>query len=401
MTSPLSNYSLMMSTPAIQGISPIMSLDGIARNWQRSIRLNGGFWTGSFEVVADPDTLVSYYESWLGNHISETSGGVPTWEGLVYELELQSSNLARRKTFDDMTNRVACNYKDDRTSFANNTASRNFYGTKADVLDYGGTDEDGADQMRDTYLKRYAWPISNPVGPVTSYSPASLRVLVCGYIFTVNWQFATLNEENNISDMISSLINGDVELVTIGKIDTNSQSISLEANVSDVDQIPQRVWDLIADDMLPVGDEDGDIWRFYVDLDQLCYYNELSMTPAYYVSEGTVRYSSSQDLDVPPWLLGPGVYRDLDFRTIGQEQDSIYLDARDFIVEEVEVSDTGGIALKSLGYDDSAFIASLNTYSQLSSGDGDNDHEMKWRWGDMSDEQRDWWSNGRVGPAPG
>lgn len=382
-----------------------MSLDGLAENWTRKTRLNGGYWTGTFEIsTVDPDTLTAYYESWIGNHIAETSGGgAQSWEGMIYELELMTGNIAWRKSFDDMANKVAVNYQETRTSFLDRTPSQNLYGIKEEVIDYGGSGSSAAEAMRLKYLRNFAYPKSNPVGPVSLFPTAVLRVKVCGYIFTLNWKYATIDTTAGISTIITDILTNDSEFLEIGKIDSNTQEVEIEADIGNLDHAPMRAWDLIADDFLPMGDVDGDIWRFYVDNNRLTFYNELSMTPTYYVSAGSVRYSSSQNLDVPAWWVQPGVYRDLDFRTVGQEQDSIFLDNRDFIVEEVEVSASGGLVIKSLGYDDADFIASLQAFQDSGGGGGGGGggkHKHKWRWGDMTDEQRAWWIGGKIGPAP-
>jgi hypothetical protein len=109
----MSDYSLFMF-PNILGLSggtgTIQNLTSRARDWKRSTRANGGFWLGSFVLDGTDSEKLDAFYGWLGSHVEERSGGGVTWEGMVYEMDLNYYGVRRKVSLDDMFNAVSTTY---------------------------------------------------------------------------------------------------------------------------------------------------------------------------------------------------------------------------------------------------------------------------------------------------
>jgi len=107
------NYDLMLF-PNILGLTggtrTFTSLTTKARDWKRSTRANGGFWKGTFTVEGTDEEKLDYFYTWLGSHVVERAGGMTTWEGMVFEMDLNHYGVRRRVSLDDMFNSVSTTY---------------------------------------------------------------------------------------------------------------------------------------------------------------------------------------------------------------------------------------------------------------------------------------------------
>jgi hypothetical protein len=77
--------------PAIGTARLPYDIDSLARGYKRATRAIGGYWTGSFDISgedATPGQLREFFDSWLGCVVKEYTGGMPTWEGMVYSMNL-------------------------------------------------------------------------------------------------------------------------------------------------------------------------------------------------------------------------------------------------------------------------------------------------------------------------
>lgn len=191
-------YSLVLSTPVIQietqGAEPtvLADLTTVASDWRRTIRLQGGFWDGSFSLPLTAEARYGF-DTWMGAHVVERSDGVISWEGFIYEMELSENGLVQRRSFDDMCNKDRSNYQEldggeEETDWATNDLSILSYGTKECVLDVETDFSDLAELARDTYLAEHGWPWPRPVS-FSNPQDAKLTVSCCGYVFTLNWKY--------------------------------------------------------------------------------------------------------------------------------------------------------------------------------------------------------------------
>lgn len=107
------DYTLRLYGSVLQADPPnfVMDLTRIAQGWRRSIRSNGGYWLGKFTLSGrDATELQSAFETWLGYHVREVSGGMTSWEGMVYEMDLVANGVRRRRSLDLVQNAVMTTY---------------------------------------------------------------------------------------------------------------------------------------------------------------------------------------------------------------------------------------------------------------------------------------------------
>lgn len=194
------DYSLRVFTPILSTPKTLVAdVTTGAANWKRSIRSHGGYWVGSFRLQGPIDFLQDFFANRLGYHLEE-SVGVKTWEGMIYDMELQTSGVTRRRTFDDMYNAVKTAYINQNnegkiTSFNTDTQSIASYGRREVILARDGLQLSAAEKVRDTFLKENTWPWARPVAVLRRTRQPTLIVRACGYVFTGNWRYVTVITE--------------------------------------------------------------------------------------------------------------------------------------------------------------------------------------------------------------
>jgi len=399
------SYSLQLMTPVIDGgTSPIVSLTDIALGWERVIHLQGGYWSGHFDILGDASELTDYFYNWLNLHIQEESGGLRTWEGRIVEMDLSTGNATRRKSLLTMANKVRVDYTDDngdsqRTAWATQAQSIAQYGEQWEILGAYDYIQLTAEAKRAFYLAHNAWPIARPAGGIAAAEYAALSVTVGGYIGTLNNRYTTTGVGvGNLSARISEIVTTDSEFLVVTRIDTNTVQVS---NVLD-DDSPIRPWDLILE-YAELGDADQNLWRFFVDNDRRVYYHQLATQPTYFLRGGQVYLSSGGGAALEPWQMQPGIYRDLDVPVSGKEKGSVLDDLRDIIVDKVRVSADGQYTLSAadIMYDEQ--FDALQNYlvaAEIPKVAETPEKKRKFTWPTMNEAQRAW-LRGRIGPYPG
>ena len=83
-------------------------LRGATDSWERSIRLQGGYWLGKFNIYGEVTKLNSIFNNWLGFDVTERQGGV-TWEGMIYGMEFHH-NIVRERKLDSVYNAIKVFY---------------------------------------------------------------------------------------------------------------------------------------------------------------------------------------------------------------------------------------------------------------------------------------------------
>lgn len=362
---------LKLFTSVLAGKNFVKSLTQEALNWRRTIRLNGGYWQGTFRIVAPMGTLVDYFYNWLGWHFEESVQGVTSWEGMIYEMVLNTPNASRVKSLDKLYNHCRVKYVDSGgadqiTAAADLDASLARYGQREAIEDVGEFDATAAAARRDTYLKEYGWPWARPQASGMG-EEASLDVTVCGYVFTANWRHTTQADDatDTVHDFISDILTNDcAEFLTVGTLGANTTSV--ERSVDDY----TRAWELIQK-LVKVGDASGNIYRAYVRSDRKFYYEQLNKTgPENYIVKGMIagRLDASEALN--PWFVQPGVFRDMDTPLSYTEEGSYLNNARDMIVEEVSCGMNSGLTWQALDYSESAQLAAFQEYAKESAMSG-------------------------------
>jgi len=350
-------YSLRLYTSAVAGTPGFIGdLTNSALGWRRSIRGAGGYWIGNFEMTGDLATLQQFFYERLGCHVEERSGGVVTWEGMVYEIDLTWGGIQRRRTLENMSNYAIVNYTDvdsgqqAETSAGQAADSVTRYGRKENRVTVTNVTVTEANAQRDTAVKRNAWPWARPVSIGRGSGQASLAVTVCGYAFTLNWRYlssTTLDGvTGNASTFVSNILTNDAQLVTAGTVNTNTLQVKRESTT------PLRAWDAIQR-VTGMGDASGNVWRSYVTTGRKLNYEQIvTTTPSYYWRNGSLYAGAALRNEFNPYQVVPGVLRDAEYPLTRSESGSFLGDARDIWIEEVKVDADGRVALTSEAFVD-------------------------------------------------
>ena len=99
-------YALNLYNSVKRGSGFIADITDRAKNWKRSIRRIGGFWTGSFDYQGNPDELDDLFFDGLMKEVRETSGGVQAWQGFIGDMIYKRGSITWRRSFQDVSNAV-------------------------------------------------------------------------------------------------------------------------------------------------------------------------------------------------------------------------------------------------------------------------------------------------------
>lgn len=361
--------SLRVFTPLVQSsFNPVFmdDLSDRAVGWSRTIHRDAGYLDGEFIIPGSGLELERMMQEYIGAHFEERSGGMKTWEGLIYEMDLAKNGTIYRTTLDLMVNYVTAKYIDENgdiqtTSAAQNTDSQGKYGRKDDLLLLDGFKQAEAENRRDAYLSSREYP-----QPFTmSFSadrPDGLEVKVLGYVHTAAWRYESVGDasEGNISTYINELIATDCEFLQAGSIATNTAQHVKTTN------LPMRVFDVLKE-LADIG-IGGVPARLYVDNDRRVNYEALDVTPKYYSQNGRFYTSVGGQAEINRWQVRPGVVRNMSYPFSKRYKNSLFEDARDAYLVEVEAGD-GGLYPKTEIFDEGQFWATESrwkkTLSQL------------------------------------
>jgi len=233
-----------------------------AVDWTRSIRSQGGFWTGDFTITdatMSSRDIMWIYETAIGKQIFENTGGMITWEGEVVEMTLSRDGIQFTITLNPERwhNYVAVNYGHAVTAASENTGSSDLYG-ECQYIDYVGTayTATAAVARRDRRLLENAFPRSRATGGLSTETTeqlgsTSLHVVAAGYCLGMNRRYQTTDvAAANVSTQIATLV-GNSEFVTMGGYVTNTLQVPITAA-----GINPRLWDLIQE-LMDMGDASG------------------------------------------------------------------------------------------------------------------------------------------------
>jgi hypothetical protein len=338
---------------------------------RRSIRRNGGFWQFSRTLYGSEATLFDWFTTWLGCHLVERSGSAITWEGMVYELEIEIAGERRRRSLDDMKNAVSTTYQSAgvvaETAYATQAQSIARYRRSEDRLLLDNYPLATAQAYRDTVLAERGWPWPRPQGR-TAPGPARLDVRACGYVFTGNWLFVEEGDgtDDDVDDWMAEIVGsvvglssnhggavagaGDCQFLKTGSLSANTLQVTKLA------ETPVRAWDVIQE-LAQLGDANGDPWSAWVDVGQVVHYQKADLTPRYFLRQG-VLYDTPGGRDaVNPFAVRPAVVRNMDYPARAVEPGSMLADARDSLVDEVEVDEAGVITLRPAGLSEADVLA--------------------------------------------
>jgi hypothetical protein len=350
------NYALRLFTPLAGTSVFVEDITQKAIGWNRSWRSMGGCWYGQFDVAGTlPDLQTWFYER-LGYHVEERSGGV-SWEGLVYEMDLQHQGVTRRRSLDMVANYVIAYYTDTAdgltktTSAASDAVSIARYGRKEEIVFCDNVPQTAAEKRRDTVLKEKSWPWARPMSVNPKAGKPTLRVSVCGYVWTANWRYSTVNDggTGNVSTWISAIL-ADCPLLVEGTTTANTLQVVRTL------RSPARAWDKIKE-LSELGDASGNPWDFRVETGRRTKYAARDViSPAYYLRQEGLYTSVGAAISANPWLVRPGLLRDANYPVRRQDPGAWLPDVRDMYMEQVQVSERG-ISFQAGNFSESGLMA--------------------------------------------
>lgn len=319
----------------------VMSLTTLAKDWHRSTRGNGGFWHGSFMLEGDLPFLQNFFYRYLGNDIQEKVGRWTTWAGMIYEIDLEAQGVKRRRSLDNMYNAVKTINDAGVAAWSTDTDSIARYGRREILIPTNGLEAATVVAQRDSVLKETAWPWARPIGFVDR-EVQRLRVTVCGYIFTANWRYVTATDDNtgNVNTWISNIVATDCEFLNEVSIDTNTLQIKRTL------QMDERAWDVIGN-LVALGDATPSPWQFQVGGGGTVYYRAIDIAPLYYLRQGGLYSRVGSRTQLNPWMVQPGVARDVAYPVRRGEPGNPWLQsAADIWIEEIEIGIDSELILK-------------------------------------------------------
>lgn len=339
--------------------------------WQRSTRLQGGCWQGTFTLSGDLNYLLDWFYNRLGYHVEERSFGTPTWDGQIYEMTLNSKGVSRTRSLDDMENAVTIRVRDAETDVVVNTSvfilapAIARYGRKETILPIDAFDVATANMFGSNYVTAYGYPRPYAQAGGSAFDlgeQPTLDVVVRGYGFTANWQHVGDSADlttTNINTWIQEIVEDDCPFLSIGRIHTNARQVLRKLDND------TRSWNQIQY-LTRLGDDSGNFYRAFVQPGRLFYYMTLNTSfPSYFVRNGELYTNLNVRLQARnQWAAQPGVYRDLDYPVRRTEYGSLFSDGRDFLVDQVTVGTRSGISWNAIEYTEADQIAAQYEYQQ-------------------------------------
>jgi hypothetical protein len=334
------DYALLLST-VTDGFQA--DITKTAQDWERATRLQGGFWQGTFRVEDKIATLQEWFYNRLGWQVQERSNKGITWEGLIYEMELTTNGVTRRRSLDTIGNELLWDHGNSWSSTTlRNEESIRRYGTKQNYL---GARGDFLDPPTNE-LASSAWPWARAIGIAPREKDSYLDVTVCGYIFTLNWRYVFSNWWDptkywTVGEWIADELGRNRgDFLVLGDVKANTLPIQKYMLGR------ERVWDFLQE-LTAMGDAAGKPWRIWVGPGRRVHYGPVDLTVRGYLRGGTVHTSVGGIANLAPRSLAPGVIRDTEYPRERSEPGSVLADARDLLVEEVQVDAENRLSLRT------------------------------------------------------
>ena len=311
-----------------------------AQEYRCSKRWQGGHWDASWWLPLDPDNGLDedYLRDWFNNrlflaHQARLSNKV-VWDGLLWSMELTIEGETERRDVGSVFNALAgvyTNASDNTTydtgfSLADNVR---LYGQRQEIIVKNFVSAAEAAAAVASNLKLLSDDNPQPIG-INPNAKDGLRVQAVGKCFTINNRFVTAGDDStdDMSQYVREIIQGDCDQVTPGNIQSNTlqRRKSVQGYV--------RAWDALME-MVDAGDGTNP-WRLWVTLGRVNY-TIADPTPVMFWN-GRAGGITHPNGNRSPWLIEPGVLRNLTQRAGTRPSDSFLTDARDRMVYELEMS---------------------------------------------------------------
>ncbi|MBN1535183.1 MAG: hypothetical protein JW908_00520 [Anaerolineales bacterium] len=349
-------YTLSLYQPVLIGSHRIADITDLALDWRRSIRMQGGYWMGSFTIVDKPSVCEDFFHTCLGCHVAEhINGPDPSWEGMVAEMAYDPVlDIDGNASVDvDVIGYVhTCQWRYCTVSGGDGYASAYVEAavdTDCEFLQKGRIDENTVSVKFSAKLDQRVWD-------------AILGVIDIGDADGNPWRFYVGNDRKAHYILIDTapkyFIHGGIRRrrsllnmgnAIIGKYedDDGVDEMGTITNDESISRYGRREEDLIISN---IDEASATIMQTL----QLAEY-AWPWPRAENVDTAELFESESAIVPINPYLVAPGVVRDISYPVGGQEHGSWLDDLRDFFIDEVEVS-LDGLRLLGWEYGLDAFI---------------------------------------------
>jgi len=344
----MSDYTLSLYQPILLGSGRIADLTNLALDWRRSIRMQGGYWLGSFTFYEKPSVCEDFFRTCLGCHIAEHVEGIdPTWEGMIAEMGSPVIDDSGNASVDvDVIGYVhTCQWRYCTVSGADGYASDyigDIIDTDCEFLQRGRIDENLTTVKFDQKLKQRVWDVITTVIEAGDTAGNPWRVFV-GNDRKMSYVKIDIDPAYFVHGGVQrrrSLLNMGNAIVGKYEDDDGAHEMATITNDESISRYGRREEDMIVSN---VEEETADAMQAL----QLAEY-AWPWERAENVETAVLFENKSATVPVNPYLVTPGVVRDVGYPIGGQEHGSWLEDLRDFFIEEVEVSQDG---LKLLGWE--------------------------------------------------
>lgn len=213
------------------------------------------------------------------------------------------------------------------------------HGRKEAIYLEGGKSNDEAAALAQSYLKRWAWPITQPprtYTPGAANQPATLKLIFAGYWFALNWIYSTLTGTYDADEAVTRLVALQSQYIVADRIDTNATSITLE------ERGPLRVGDMLKD-IAGSGESGGALYSVGVYSGRRFKYLKVDSELTYSIRGGKLYPRDGAPIE--PWRAMPGyaLWQDLPMGPGSISSDSKD-DPRWVYLEQVEMLPGGQLA---------------------------------------------------------
>jgi hypothetical protein len=240
---------------------------------------------------------------------------------------------------DEVWNAVRADYTDESgnrqiTAWYTEPESVALFGTREMILDERYVSDEEASAAAQAFLAARAWP-EPVVVAVDSRQAPGLAVRALGYGATANFQYvntaAADGATGNVSDFVSLIRQYDCEFLLAGNIETNTLQ-----RYRRFDRLI-RGWDGLVE-LARMGDATNAPWLVRVGNERRLHYEQADATPTLYW-HGPRRGVEGGTGAINGWLVKPGVMRDMTSNATSARPGGFLEQARDFVVEEVEMAE--------------------------------------------------------------
>ena len=374
-----SDYSLLLYTSIKTGKNFVADITDLAQAWQRTTRLVGGYWLGSFDITEQPSVVQDIFYNHIGSHIEERSGGVATWEGMIYDMDVQDVAGAAELNVQVGGYVFTANWRFITTATADGATGNisvwinNIVANHCtDYLSIGRVTENTLQYKRSLSNDMRAWDAilkavelgdasGNPwrafvdTGRRFFYEPVSTTPLY--------YLKGGARRRRSFENMANYVFGGYIDDSGVG------QAIAAASQAQSISTYGQKEEALYLDGV-PAATATA-----YRDT----YLKEHAWPRVRTIGGSDVKlYGMSGDLQqVTPWQVQPGVMRDLTYPISGSDPGSFLTDARDFVAEEVTCGANSGLSLSTHEFEESEVLAAHSEYEKMlerkSKGSGGRD----------------------------